>query len=221
MKASFFKDAERVMATPVALSLDWADIIPARNVVADELVLGRDERLELDRELWDSINDPDRKDAYAKYSFVDSYYTVCVLSLRRVKSVSIAANQSHEMSVSVTHSSSLRNSVSETTRIETVLHASGSGEGGSFLAEATVTSSYELATVQEYAEEASKTTTTTLRYEPADYDRDAVTWDLVKTIALYREDGGKTELVGLGDFYVSSAQATYRRGEGNTLEPAK
>lgn len=220
MTKKYFESVAQVLSVPVTAQIDWAEILPKKNIALGEPVVGRYEEQELDRSVWSTLADPVYTDDYAKFNFVDRYFSICLFSLKRVGGVSIAANQSYESSVMVTHSSVLRNSVSESLRIETVLRGSAASEGGS-TAEASVTSAYELAKTSEYTQEHSKVTTTTLRYDPVDYDRDAVLWDLVKTVAIYRVAEGKTALVGLGDFYVGTSQATYRRQNGQAVSAAE
>lgn len=213
MNLNYFKDSQNWEALPVVTSLDWAEILPKKNLEGGERTLGRYETQEIPREVWDTIIDPDRIDSYAKYNFVDRYFATCVFSLRRMRSISVAANQSYETVETVTHASTLRNSITESLRIETVLGGSA-GAKGKGSAEASVKTAYEISKTNEYTDEKSKVTTITLHYDPVAYDRDAVLWDLVKTVAIYRVFEGETVLIGLGDFYVGSSQATYRCGDG-------
>lgn len=222
MKFDFFEDWANISDLPVTSKFNVDEFIPKTNEISDEKALARFPVQSIARSNWGDIYDQGCPDGYAKATFVKNYFTVCVISIQRAGSVTIASGQSREVTMQVTHSSTLRKSTSKTRRIEAVLEGNTGGEkschpddqpsqskNGSL--RASVTASYEVAESNEFTNEDSQATTTTIRYEAADYDRDAVMWDIVKTIAVYRERKGKITLVGVGDYLVTSSQMTYRR----------
>lgn len=205
---------------PLASQIPIRNLIPKTNVYQDELPVLRSEPLVIPPAQWNEIHDAALPDPYAKSSSVDSYFCVCVYVLRRVGMLSIAAQQSVEKSETIEHTSSLRESISSTERLDAALDGSSFSEAGSVMAH--IGASFELTTVSEYATEDRRTSVVDIRYEQSEYDRDVVFWDVAKVVVLYRKmkEGFKEPLVrmaALDDFYFETYQKTYTYEDSDHL----
>lgn len=197
---------------PIVGTASIRSYLPKENVYQKELLVGRSEPLSIDGSLWEQIRDPQYRDGYAKATQVDSYFAVCVYALRRVGMISVAAWQGLEKTVSVEHSSTLRQSISQSQRLDVILDGSGYGKRGTVMGQ--IQTSFELTQEKEYTTEERKTTTTDLRYDPWECDRDVVLWDVAKVVVLYRRlkksSEPREQLVGLADYYMETYQKTYK-----------
>lgn len=215
-----YRDWESIVKLPIDTENSIRTLLPKDNVYQHELMVMRSEPVVIPPAQWDEIHDAELPDSYAKASSVDSYFCVCVYVLRRAGMLSIAAQQSIEKTETIEHSSSMRRSISETERLDTTLDVSGFSKAGSVMAH--IGAAFELTTMSEYAEEDRRTTVVDIRYDPCEYDRDVVFWDVAKVPVLYREmkKEFKTPLVrmaALDDYYFETYQKTYNYKDGVSL----
>lgn len=207
-----FQNWSYIRMLPIIEQKSVRSYLPGTNVYQNELLVARTSPVVLDKSLWGQVHDPKYSDGYAKSTQIQSYFSVCVYSLRRAGMISIAQDQSLEKNISIEHSSTLRQSVSQSMRLEVILEGSGFLEGGSVMGQ--LQSSFELTQEKEYVTEDRRTTTTDIRYDSTGCDRDVVLWDVAKVIVLYRKlkeaSGSPAEqMVGLTDYYFETYQKTY------------
>ncbi len=185
-----------------------ANYLPVNNSCKNEVVIGRTEVMEIDKNQWSQINDKDISGDYAKKTFVKSYYSVALYLLKRVSSLSLSPNQSYRQTIDITHTSSYRTTENKSLRIENTLSGTANAEFGSLTE--TLTVSYGIEKMEEYFTEDRKTKTEEVMYDSIPNPRVIVFWDFVKVIALYRTDKkGNTKLLAYNDFYVDTYQKAY------------
>lgn len=212
-----YRDWKNIEKLPLDSEIPIRTLLPKENIYQKELLVMRSQPVVILAKQWDEIHDAELPDAYAKASAVDSYFCVCVYTLRRSGVLSIAAQQSFEKTETIEHSSSMRKSITETERLDTTLDVSGFGEAGCVMGH--IGAAFELTTVSEYAQEARRTTVVDVRYEACDFDRDVVFWDVAKVPVLYRRmKEGYSEplvrMVALDDFYFETYQKSYQYEDG-------
>ncbi|WP_087064305.1 hypothetical protein [Intestinibacillus massiliensis] len=213
-----YRDWAKIERLPLASETAIRSLLPEKNIFSNDILASRSEKLEIPRSQWNEIQDPKLPDAYAKQTAVDAYFSACVYVMRRSGMLSIAAQQSIDKTETILHTSSMRQSTTQTERLDTALDASKFTEGGSVMAH--IGAAFELTTVTEYATEESRTSMVEIRYEQCENDRDVVFWDVAKVVVLYRvlKPGFETPLtsmVALGDFYHETYQKTYTYMDAN------
>ena len=193
------------------------DFIPEENIFPKRKTDSRTEHISVPKKLWKEIIDPKYPDDYSKQNFVKDYFTVSAYEIRKNVTESIAANQSYEKTLEVSNRSTVRRETREEFQIENII--SGEGTGVKFTLSETLRMQYQISRLDEYCEENMKSVREVFNYDAIDQDRDVVLWDLAEVLMLYRVNiKGKVELVGVGDYYVSSTQKTYLRDNSQNGE---
>ena len=192
------------------------DYMPAKNVITEEILIGRTDMNPVDTHQWGQIKDADVPDVYAKKAFVKSYFTVAIYMLKRVGNLSLAPNKSYNQTIDISHTSSLRKSETSSLRIENTVEATGNAEFGSL--REMLTTSYSIDKMEEYYTEDRKTKTQIINYDSVPYARELVFWDFVKIIALYREDKkGNIKLLAYNDFLAGTYEKSYSEPHEETV----
>lgn len=190
--------------------------IPDQNIILNRKLDGRTEKASVPRIMWNEIIDRKCPDAYSKRHFVEDYFTVSVYEVRKNTTVSIPANQSYEKTLEITNRSTVRRETRQELQIENTI--SGSGTSGDFTLSDTLRMQYQISKLDEYCSENIKTVREVFNYNAVDQDRNVVLWDLAEVLVLYRTSKkGQTELVGIGDYYLTASQKTYM-AESNSSE---
>lgn len=219
MMIDLYRNWRSIENLPILGSTSIRTLLPKENIYQKDIPILRSEKFVIPRSRWAEIQDAQIPDSYAKASVVESYFCVCIYVLRRSGMLSVAAQQSVEKTKTIEHSSSLRNSLSQTERLDLALNGGGYGKAGSLMANVGV--AFELSNVTEYASEDRRSEMVDIRYDSCMDDRDIVFWDVAKVIVLYRtlknsEPEPLTRLVALDDFYYETYQKTYTyHEEGN------
>lgn len=199
------------------------DILPQKNSTKNLYYISRCDFQDIDKKLWNLINDPVIKDDYARDVFVNKYFSTCVFELRKNETKTISANQSVNTSVTIAHKSVYRKTKETVNSIETTLGITrtatvagpSQGDSVSTALSAQLKHTYSIKNFTEYIEESSQSTTVTVNFDKYSKDRTIVWWELVKVLAIYRENknDSKTYLIGLSDYYVEDEAATYVKGQ--------
>ncbi|MCI8404679.1 MAG: hypothetical protein HFE49_07225 [Clostridia bacterium] len=184
------------------------DVIPDKNILTSRKTVLRTDKSSVSQNLWNQIKDTKFPDAYSKKHFVSDYFTVMLYEIRKNKTISIAANQSYNKTLEISNRSTVRRETREELQIENVVNGSGGPE--KFTLSETLRIQYQISNLSEYCEEDMKSVREEFNYDAIETDRNVVLWDLAQVLALYRTDiKGNTELIGIGDYYVTDIQKTY------------
>lgn len=186
------------------------DFVPENNIFSKRKMVNRTEKKSISKNLWKEIIDRKYPGDYSKQNFVKDYFTVSVYELRKNMTVSIAANQSYEKTLEVSNRSTVRRETRQEFQIENTINVSG--PGGKFSLSDTLRMQYQISRLDEYCDESMKSVREVFCYNAVEQDRDVVLWDLAEVLMLYRINrNNKIELVGVGDYFVTSTQKTYVR----------
>ncbi len=184
------------------------DYIPKKNISSKRKTVDRTDKISVPQKMWGQIIDKKFPDDYSKQNFVKDYFTVSVYEIRKNVTVSIAANQSYEKTLEVSNRSTVRRETREEFQIENTITASATGEKSSL--SDTLRMQYQISHLNEYCDENMRSVREVFSYNAVEQDRNVVLWDLAEVLALYRIDkNNKIELVGVGDYFVTSTQKTY------------
>lgn len=195
--------------------VDLEAVIPKQNTTVNTWNVGRSEAKPVGKKYWQDINDP-KFDDYCKLNFVDSYFTAVIYKVKKSGQIPIAKNQTYLNELEITHRSTTRRELSTEFMLESAIHA----DATAFTADLRM--SYRVHSLAEYCTENQSTQRISCDYQAMDSDRTIVLWDIDKCIALYRTDmNGVTELVGIGDYYLSSVIKTYLSNDAKIEETAE
>lgn len=199
---------------PCEKTVDY--FIPDKNIILNRKLDSRTEKASVPKVMWNQIIDIKCPDAYSKRNFVEEYFTVSVYEVRKNTTVSIPANQSYEKTLEITNRSTIRRETRQELQIENTI--SGNGTSGEFTLSETLRMQYQISELNEYCNENIKTVREVFNYNAIDQDRNVVLWDLAEVLVLYRTSKkGQTEIVGIGDYYLTASQKTYMP-ESNSSE---
>ncbi len=186
------------------------DFIPEKNIFSKRKMVNRTKKMSIPKNLWYQIIDMKYPDDYSKQNFVKDYFTVSVYEIRKNVTVSIAANQTYEKTLTVTNNSTVRRETRQEFQIENTVNVDKQGKDSTL--SDTLKTQYQINKLDEYCDANMQSVNEVFCYNAVEQDRDVVLWNLVEILLMYRiNKNNKIELVGVGDYFVMPTQKTYVR----------